>query len=77
MHFDSNTGPRLSHTDAEGPRNLVGYAEQLGLDVKSFADDLASHRWSERVAADVESADLSRVAGTPSFVVNGQRQVGA
>ena len=36
-----------------------------------------SHRWAERVAADVESADLSGVAGTPSFFVNGQRQMGA
>jgi predicted DsbA family dithiol-disulfide isomerase len=53
------------------------YAEQLGLDLKAFADDLASHRWSERVVADVESADVSGVAGTPSFFVNGQRQVGA
>jgi Na+/H+ antiporter NhaA len=67
----------LEHQDQLASEDLVRYAEQLGLDLKSFADDLASHRWSERVAADVESADVSGVAGTPSFFVNGQRQVGA
>jgi len=63
----------LEHQDQLAPEDLMRYAEQLGLDVKSFADDLASHRWSERIAADVESADVSGVAGTPSFFVNGQR----
>ena len=67
----------LEHQDELAPKDLIRYAEQLGLDVQSFTDDLRSHRWSERVAADVESADVSGVAGTPSFFINGQRQVGA
>jgi Na+/H+ antiporter NhaA len=67
----------LEHQNQLAPEDLMRYADQLGLNLKSFADDLASHRWSERVAADVESADESGVAGTPSFFVNGQRQVGA
>jgi protein-disulfide isomerase len=67
----------LEHQDQLALEDLVGYAEQLGLDVESFANDLATHRWSERVAADVESADESGVAGTPTFFINGQRHVGA
>ena len=67
----------LEHQHELTPKDLVEYAEQLGLDVKSFTEDLKTSRWSERVAADIESADLSGVAGTPSFFVNGQRQVGA
>jgi Na+/H+ antiporter NhaA len=67
----------LEHQDELTAKDLVEYAEQLGLDVKSFTEDLKNSRWSERVAADVESADVSGVAGTPSFFVNGQRQVGA
>jgi predicted DsbA family dithiol-disulfide isomerase len=67
----------LEHQDNLDPKDLVRYADELGLDVKSFTDDLRSHRWRDRVAADVESADLSGVAGTPSFFVNGQRQPGA
>jgi protein-disulfide isomerase len=58
------------------PRTLIRNANQLGLDVKSFTEDLKDHRWSEHVAADVESADVSGVAGTPTFFVNGQRQMG-
>ena len=67
----------LEHQDDLAPKDLIRYADELGLDVKSFTDDLRSHRWAERIAADVESADVSGVAGTPSFFVNGQRQMGA
>ena len=67
----------LEHQNELAPKDLIRYAEELGLDVKSFAEDLSKHRWTERVAADVESADLSGVAGTPTFFVNGQRQMGA
>ena len=67
----------IEHQDELAAKDLIRYAEQLGLDVKSFTEDLKSHRWSDRVAADVESADVSGVAGTPSFFVNGQRQAGA
>ena len=67
----------LEHQDELAPKDLIRYAEELGLDVKSFVEDLSEHRWAERVAADVESADLSGVAGTPTFFVNGQRQMGA
>jgi Na+/H+ antiporter NhaA len=66
----------LEHQDHLGPKDLVSYARQLGLDIERFADDLRRHKWSERVAADVETADLSGVAGTPTFFINGQRQVG-
>jgi protein-disulfide isomerase len=66
----------IEHQDELAPKDLIRYAEQLGLDVNTFTEDLRSRRWSERVAADVESADVSAVAGTPSFFVNGQRQVG-
>ena len=67
----------LEHQDELAPKDLIRYVEGLGLDVNSFTDDLRNHRWTERIAADVESADLSGVAGTPSFFVNGQRQMGA
>jgi Na+/H+ antiporter NhaA len=66
----------FEHQDELAPKDLIRYAERIGLDVNRFTEDLRSRRWSERVAADVESADVSLVAGTPSFFVNGQRQVG-
>ena len=67
----------IEHQAELRPKDLIRYAAQIGLDVKSFTEDLESRRRSERVAADIESADLSGVAGTPSFFVNGQRQAGA
>jgi Na+/H+ antiporter NhaA len=67
----------LTHQDALSLRDLVGYAEQLGLDVDRFSDELEAHRMQSRVAEDVEGADLSNVTGTPTFFVNGRRHYGA
>jgi len=57
--------------------HLVGYAEQLGLDVARFTADLHRHAGAARVTQDVESADLSGVSGTPTFFLNGRRHHGA
>jgi Na+/H+ antiporter NhaA len=59
------------------PRDLVRYAEELGLDADQFRDDLRRHRHAARVRADVVSADRSGVSGTPTFFINGLRQHGA
>ena len=67
----------LAHQDALSPRDLVRYAEQLSLDIDRFSDDLEEHRMRGRIAEDVEGADLSNVAGTPTFFVNGRRHYGA
>jgi Na+/H+ antiporter NhaA len=67
----------LERQDALGPKDLIRYAGELGLEVERFTNELRERVWSQRVAADIESADLSGVAGTPSFFVNGQRHVGA
>ena len=67
----------LDHQDALGPEDLIGYAEQLGLDVERFTNDLRERVGAARVADDVDSADLSGVSGTPTFFVNGRRHYGA
>jgi protein-disulfide isomerase len=67
----------LTHQDALQPSDLVRYAEQLGLDVERFSDQLRRHTNASRVAEDVDSADLSGVSGTPTFFVNGRRHYGA
>ena len=53
------------------------YADELGLDLDRFHDELRRRTHEARVAQDVESADLSGVSGTPTFFVNGQRHYGA
>jgi protein-disulfide isomerase len=67
----------LAHQDALRLDDLIGYAEQLGLDVERFANDLGEHAGATRVAEDVDSADLSGVSGTPTFFINGRRHHGA
>ena len=57
--------------------DLIAYAEKLGLDVDRFRDELRRRVYAPGIAEDVESADESNVAGTPTFFVNGQRYHGA
>jgi Na+/H+ antiporter NhaA len=67
----------LGNQDALRPPDLMGYAEQLGLDIESFTNALRTHAGAARVAEDVDSADLSGVSGTPTFFINGRRHYGA
>src|SRR5207302_5582166 len=67
----------LGHQDALTSRDLVRYAEELGLDVERFRDFLRRQEGAARIAEDVDSADLSGVSGTPTFFVNGRRHYGA
>jgi Na+/H+ antiporter NhaA len=67
----------LQHQDQLTPADLRRHAEELGLDVDRFWDDLRRREYAERVADDVASADASGVAGTPGFFINGRRHQGS
>ncbi len=67
----------FAHQRAFTPDDLERYAEQLGLDLERFRDELRHRRDMERVAEDVASADASGVSGTPTFFINGRRHHGA
>jgi Na+/H+ antiporter NhaA len=67
----------LDHQGDLRPRDLVGYAEQLGLDVERFRDQLRDNEPARHVAEDVDSADQSGVTGTPTFFINERRHDGA
>jgi protein-disulfide isomerase len=67
----------LANQDALRPRDLIVYAERLGLDVEQFTRALREHTGAARVADDVDSADLSGVTGTPTFFINDRRHYGA
>jgi Na+/H+ antiporter NhaA len=66
----------LAHQDALDFDDLIRYAAELELAVDRFANDVQARVGAERVADDVDSADLSGVSGTPTFFVNGQRHYG-
>ena len=57
--------------------HLRRYAEDLGLDVERFADDVHRRRLRAPHRRDVTSADESGVSGTPTFFINGRRHQGA
>jgi Na+/H+ antiporter NhaA len=67
----------LQDQESLTPRDLIRYADQLGLDVDKFTDHLRRHVYASRVAEDVEGAAASGVVGTPTFFINGQRHHGA
>jgi Na+/H+ antiporter NhaA len=67
----------LSHQDELLPMQIRRHAEQLGLDLERFAQDVHRRVHAPRVARDVASADESGVSGTPTFFINGRRHQGA
>jgi Na+/H+ antiporter NhaA len=67
----------LGRQDTLTAADLVRHAGELGLDTGRFARDLRDHAGQAKIAADVDSADLSGVSGTPTFFINGKRHHGA
>ncbi|MFJ9098137.1 Na+/H+ antiporter NhaA [Streptomyces sp. NPDC102405] len=67
----------LSHQSSLTLADLSAQAAAIGLDLDRFRADVRSRVGADRVAEDVESADLSGVAGTPTFFINGRRHHGA
>ena len=67
----------FEHQDALMVRDLARYAEELGLDVERFSNELRRREYAPRVAEDVATADASGVSGTPTFFINGRRHYGA
>lgn len=67
----------LTHQNALNPTDVLSYAEQLGLDLDGFREHMVKRMGVDRVAEDIESADLSGVTGTPTFFINGRRHHGA
>jgi Na+/H+ antiporter NhaA len=63
----------LAHQDALMLRDILRYAEELGLDMDLFREHVRKRKGAAHIAEDVESADLSGVSGTPTFFINGHR----
>jgi Na+/H+ antiporter NhaA len=67
----------LAHQGEVRLPQLLDLAERLELDVDRFRDDLRRRVGADRIAEDVDSADVSGVSGTPTFFINGRRHNGA
>jgi Na+/H+ antiporter NhaA len=66
----------LDHQDRLRITDLLRYAERIGLDSERFHEDMMRRVSADRIAADLDSADLSGVSGTPTFFINGRRHYG-
>jgi protein-disulfide isomerase len=67
----------FGHQDTLTAQDLVEHAGTLGLDRELVAEQLRKRKYRRRVTRDIDSADQSGVAGTPTFFVNGSRHHGA
>lgn len=57
--------------------SLVGYAEELRLDVQRFSTELGDHAYAPRAREDFISGIRSGVHGTPTFFINAVRHEGS
>ncbi|HXP20619.1 MAG TPA: DsbA family protein [Streptosporangiaceae bacterium] len=73
-HAAAGRGPQPRPVALGRPRRHV---VPCGLDTGQFTRDLRKQAGDAKIAADADSADLSRVSGTPTFFINGKRHHGA
>lgn len=57
--------------------DLLAYAAELGLDREAFARCLDERRFAADVTRDIEEAQALGITGTPTFLINGRRVIGA
>jgi protein-disulfide isomerase len=57
--------------------DLERYAQELGLDMERFKSSLDSGRHKARIDSDMAAAGKAGIRGTPSFLINGRKLVGA
>ena len=65
------------HQETLDDGQLRRFAEQIGLDLDRFEQDMAEHRYAARVREDFMSGVHSGVNGTPTFFINGTRYDGS
>jgi protein-disulfide isomerase len=53
--------------------DLTSYAQQVGLNMTQFKQDMDSHKFAEQVKADIALGGQVAVSGTPTLFINGAR----
>jgi len=73
MHDAIFTGQSTwsSKSQSDAKEIFKGYAQQIGIDVPQWEQDIQSDAVKAKVAADADSAQQSSVSSTPSFFLNG------
>ena len=55
------------------PEVFEGYAQELGLDMAKFKEDVASQSVKDRVQRDFDAGNKLGNTGTPTFFLNGKK----
>ncbi|MBO0811865.1 MAG: Na+/H+ antiporter NhaA [Microlunatus sp.] len=66
----------FAHQQSLEEADLIGYAEELGLDLARFAEDFGSSEVLAHIQDDRFDAELMDLHSTPTFFVNGRRHTG-
>jgi protein-disulfide isomerase len=56
--------------------SLIGYAKELGLDVKKFTDSIDGGKHAQEIERDKKLAIEMDLYNTPTFFINGRKVVG-
>ena len=63
----------VGHGRSISRKDLVEFAEEIGLDVKRFEADLETEKYRPVIQRDLDEAKRSSIQGTPVFLINGRR----
>lgn len=61
----------FQHQNALDAEDIEGYAEEIGLNMSKFNQDMNQHTFENKVMEDEQSGEESGVQGTPTFFING------
>lgn len=67
----------FANSPALGYADLIRYGDELGMDRRQFEKCVADNRYKAKVEADLNTAKLLQLQGTPTFFFNGQKVEGA
>ena len=56
--------------------SLIGYAEELKLDVQKFTESLASGKHAKAIDSDIQLAESLDLYNTPTIYINGRQLIG-
>jgi protein-disulfide isomerase len=57
--------------------HLIRYASEIGLNSTAFTRCLDNHEFADQIEADIEQSLELGIHGTPTFLINGRRLIGA
>ncbi len=63
----------VANPQKDSRRDLLGYAQRIGLDTERFKKDVDSGAWRPRIEADIQEARSRGVLGSPVFFLNSTR----